>query len=89
MVESVTTTEELYGGDIIEITEILDNSVETLEKDIEDLEQPAREAKVKEVTEVNLLNLSNLHNSTIQSEEIIFILRKWQHESLSEHNDCS
>ncbi|XP_072023702.1 adhesion G protein-coupled receptor L2-like isoform X3 [Amphiura filiformis] len=49
--ESVTTTEELYGGDIIEITEILDNSVELLEKDIEELAQPEREAKTKEVTE--------------------------------------
>ena len=31
--------------------------------------------------------INNLRNSAIQSEEIIFILRMWQHGSLSEHND--
>ena len=34
-----------------------------------------------------LLSINNLRNSAIQSKEIIFILRMWQHGSLSEHND--
>ena len=36
-----------------------------------------------------VVSQNNLHNNAIQSEEIIFILRKWQHKSLSEHNDFS
>ena len=32
---------------------------------------------------------NNLRNSVIQSKEIIFILRKWQRESLSEGTDFS
>ena len=35
----------------------------------------------------SLTNINNLRNSTIQSEEIIFILCEWQHPSLSEDND--
>ena len=36
---------------------------------------------------INYCYINSLRNSVIQSEEIIFILRKWQCESLSEHND--
>ena len=40
---------------------------------------------------IHYLDINNLRKIAIQSEEIIFILRKsqWQRESLSEHNDFS
>ena len=44
-------------------------------------------AVVAELQDLSIIH--NLRNSTIQSKEIISILRKWQRRSFSVHNDFS
>ena len=50
------------------------------------VQYPHNEQDEQPNSSYSILFINNLCNSTIQSEDIIFILRKWQRKSLSEHD---
>ena len=52
LVQTVEEEEELYGGDIVEVTNILTVSLETLDQELENATEEEKTEKTKEVTKV-------------------------------------